>query len=282
LQYNRGGLNVSIDEDYAFNLSAILNLGEEVHTRNGTTKSLINQQITCHTAPLISIRRTAWKNALREFEWFLSGSNNIVDLHPSVQPWWKPWADEDGFLPFNYGYQFTKRLGEEEPANQIEYLINTIKSNAFSRRAVISTWDTEDMSNPECPLTNCHGTVIQAFERRGGVLDLSVYQRSADMMLGVPHNLIQYWAFLMYLCHVCVKDVGTFRWIGGDCHIYEEHFSAAREVVEGVERLDELDAPLPQTPKLHYKPSSDKFLADDFYLKGEYNPILKYSLPLIV
>ncbi len=137
--------------------------------------------VTFNDTPLISVRRTAWKNALREMEWFLSGSSNIDDLHKNVRSWWKPWADANGDVPNSYSKQFRRAegctttyvdLGDHfgqivksiDEVDQIEYAINTLKNDPYSRRNVITTWHAYDMiSSAETKIANCHGTSIQCF-----------------------------------------------------------------------------------------------------------------------
>src|SRR5690606_12956522 len=108
--------------------------------------------------PLVTIRKTAVKNALREMEWFLSGSSNINDLHPSVRPWWTPWVDKDGEIKNNYSRQFRKYGGT---LDQISTLIEGMKSHPYSTRNLVTTWNSIEMIDPDTPITNCHGTVIQ-------------------------------------------------------------------------------------------------------------------------
>jgi thymidylate synthase len=208
-------------------------------------------------------------------EWFMSGSNKIEDLHDKVKPWWKSWADSRGTIKNNYSKQFRDFHGRVSKIDQIQYLIESIKKDPFSRRHVITSWNTADMAHQSTLLTNCHGSLIQAFVSQDGWLDLTMYQRSADMILGVPHNLIQYWAFLLYLANKTGYTPRSFNWIGGDCHIYKSHYEATREILATYTNQIE-------TPVLTYNASSDTFKADDFMLLGEYEPIIKKSLELIV
>lgn len=261
-------------------LKNILENGDDIVTRNAPVIRKINLNATFDKTPLISLRTTAWKSALREFDWFMSGSSNINDLHPSVHKWWEPWADKDGEILNNYGAQFRQfygscRTGGTVIQDQVAYLQNSIKNHPFSRRAVITTWNTADMVNPKTPITNCHGSLIQTFVEPDNSLHLTMYQRSSDMILGLPHNLIQYWAFLQYLAYHGKREVGTFNWIGGDCHIYEDH-------VEMVDKMINLDVDLIEDIELIYNPTSKDFKADDFSLSKKYNPIIRESLRMTV
>ena len=257
-------------------LQEILDEGREINTRNSLTLRKINLMKTFTKTPLIAIRRTAWKSALREFEWFMSGSNDIKDLHEKVRHWWEPWVDDSGRIKNNYSKQFRNFSGEFNDVNQVAYLQEAIKNHPNSRRSVITTWNTADMISPETPITNCHGTTIQCFvEPRDNTLHLTMYQRSSDMVLGLPHNLIQYWAFMQYLAHHGGRGIGSFTWIGGDCHIYDNHVDMAKRMInESIEPLEEIE--------LVYNPTSEEFLADDFTLSAKYDPIIKESLEMTV
>jgi thymidylate synthase len=263
-------------------VNEILSEGVEINTRNSVCKRVMNQNVTFTETPLLTLRKTAWKSALREMEWFLSGSCNINDLHPSVHKWWKPWATENGTIPNNYSVQFRYSAGAADDGqigetDQIQYLEHAIKEHPFSRRSVITTWNTTEMTSKQTPITNCHGTVIQAFVNPDNSLHLTMYQRSSDMILGMPHNWIQYWALLMYLAHKGGREVGTFTWIGGDCHIYESHFEVAKEMSNFNLFKNNIE-----TPGLIYTPTSTDFKADDFSLDGEYKPIITKSPGMVV
>lgn len=271
-----------IDVEFSELLEIIMKRGKDVKTRNSVTRRKINLTIDFDSTPLISVRRTAWKNALREFEWFLSGSNDINDLHPNVRKWWEPWANDSGFIHNNYSKQFRKFEGAgfgplktHHHVDQLKYMIDTLRNHPYSRRNVITTWHTHDMISPATPITNCHGTVIQAFVEPDNSLHLTMYQRSSDMVLGVPHNWIQYWAFMMYLAKQADLTVGTFTWHGGDCHIYQDHFEMVEEIKDQAPHVD-------YTPELIYSPTSDQFKADDFSLDSEYKPVIKKSLNMTV
>ena len=265
--------------------------GYKLTTRNAECYRVRNRMLNFTSTPLVSARRTAWRNCLREWEWFMSGSNHIADLHQSVRAWWEPWADKRGEVQANYSKQFREFSGAtlnptpdpygEEPwcqelwtVDQIGYLIGSIKDHPSSRRAVITTWNTAEMTQDDCPITNCHGTVIQAF-CEGNLLHLTTYQRSCDVVCGVPHNWFQYAAFHLWLAARTGKRVGELTWIGGDVHVYAEHEDLARRIAEA--------APLcGPTPTLVYTPTSEEFLADDFSLEGEYRPVIEEKARMIV
>lgn len=266
---------VTTNYQYASVLRTILTFGKEIQSRNAKTIRDVGLRCKFSTSPLVSVRRTAWKSALREMEWFLSGSNNINDLHESVQKWWKPWADKDGLIEHNYSKQFRQFHGQDGHMDQIDFVIKTLKNKPFSRRNVITTWNSSDMIS--APITNCHGTVIQFFVDPDKSLHMLMYQRSCDMIVGVPHNWIQYWAFLQYLASVTDLHVGTFQWIGGDCHIYEEHVDLAREIVDKIFKGKDT-----YTPELVYNSTGDEFKSTDFSLDGKYEPLIRKSARMVV
>lgn len=267
---------MNVDTTYSNMLYDIKINGEQVQSRNSITKRKINLNAKFESTPLISVRRTAWKNALREMEWFLSGSSDINNLHEKVRHWWEPWANEDGIIHNNYSEQFRYFEGfDRNNVDQVEYMINTLKNDPYSRRNVITTWNTADMVAPKTKITNCHGSLIMAAVNLNNEIDLTMIQRSADMVLGVPHNFIQYWAFLLYLAHQTGRKVGSFYWHGHDCHIYKDHY----EMVDKI--LDESPF-VYHTPKLVYNSTSEDFKAEDFSLDSEYKPIIRESLKMTV
>lgn len=273
-----------VDAVFANILDDIMKNGEEVNTRNSITKRKLNLTATFNSTPLIGVRRTAWKNALREMEWFLSGSSNINDLHEKVRHWWEPWANESGFIHNNYSKQFrqfdgTKHFGGTripDSTDQIQYMIDTLKNHPYSRRNVITTWHTHDMVSPNTSITNCHGSLIMVnVSPNTNEVHLTMVQRSADMVLGVPHNFIQYWAFLLYLAYQSGRKVGSFTWLGNDCHIYQDHYQMVDKIVDQYPYVK-------PTPNLIYNSSSSEFKADDFSLDTNYKPLIKESLKMTV
>lgn len=271
-----------VDRKYLDIIEDIFLEGQDVQTRNSIVRKKFNITTEYTSTPLVSIRRTAWKQSLLEFEWFLSGSDNITTLNESVKHWWKPWANSYGFIPNNYSTQFRKFSGSPSEEyitpklDQIAYLIKEIKNNPQSRRQVITTWNTCDMASKETPIANCHGSMIQTdINPETKELNLFMYQRSCDVMMGLPHNLLQYYAFLLYLAHQTGYKPGKFIHTLGNAHIYEAHMEVANLC-----RHTEISHI--ETPELTYNPTSDNFKADDFKLVGEYKPIIKEKLELIV
>lgn len=264
----------TVDNIYAGLISDCL-AGESITTRNSTVKRTIAKQFTFTTTPLISVRRTAWRNSLRELEWFLSGSNNLSDLHQSVHHWWRPWVNDSGVIPNNYSTQFRNFSGRRGTVDQIEYMIDAIKNHPFSRRTVITTWNTADMIDSITPITNCWGTIIQAFVDCDDRLSLVTYQRSCDVVVGLGSNWFQMWAFLLWCARRSGRKVGSLTWIGGDIHVYDEHAEIAKQIVKNAWRCDE-------TPTLVDRGVADDFRAGDFSLEGEYKVVLDVTAKMIV
>ena len=262
------------DTIYTNLLSNIKTWGANIPSRNAITRRCNFMSATLISTPLISIRKTAWKSALREMEWFLSGSTNINDLHKSVRKWWAPWADEDGDIPLIYGKQFRDFEGQSSTLDQVETIINRLKHDPYSRRLVMTMWNSTEMEMAALPC--CHGTVIQlTVHPEHNTIDMFMHQRSADMILGVPHNWLQYWSLLLYLAHQSGRKVGHFTWSGGDCHIYPDHLHIVDDIVKKINEIK-------NTPQLIYNPTSDKFKASDFSLDRKYEPIIKEKLEMTV
>lgn len=267
------------DEKYVDLLQQTLNFGDQIQARNSLVYRVGGVRRVFRSTPLVSVRKTAWKMALREMEWFLSGSTHIDSLHPSVRSWWEPWVDAGGFLANGYGHQFRAYRGQEEDdyVDQIQELINGIIEQPFSRRHVITTWHTADMLAKETTIALCHGTVIQCMVGSDHRLELITYQRSADLICGLPHNWIQYWAFLLWLAHRTGTDVGNMIWIGGDVHLYAPHLDLANKIIGVVDSV--VDG---EVPELTYTPTGADFRADDFTLSGEYKPLITEKAEMIV
>lgn len=285
---------MSCDNKYATLIDDIFEDGIAVHTRNSLCKRLDTILLTFRTTPLVSVRKTAWKTALREWEWFMSGSNALTDLHPSVHPWWQEWADANGRVAYNYSRQFRyfhgadetidpERPTEPEPVitvDQVALFVDGIKNHPHSRRNILTTWNTAEMTHKDCKLTNCHNTLTQAFVDDKNRLSLTTYQRSVDVVCGLPHNWIQMWAFLMWLAHRTGRRVGALKWIGGDVHVYDAHTALAAKITDVVLENDALSDIT--TPNLVYTPTSDDFKADDFTLDGPYEPLITDKAEMIV
>jgi thymidylate synthase len=230
------------DAKYAHLLESILKEGQYVNGRNSSVLRLaMPSTMTFTEFPLITARKTAVGMALKEWEWFCSGE---PDCPVELAPWWKNQLTGmiylDGY-PQQMRQQATNVRGTGS-FDQLKYLLESLITLPFSRRHVISLWNTGDMS--EIAQTNgcdktpstCHSTVIQCFVNQDNTLDMFSYQRSADVILGLPHNLVQTWAFLKYLAAHTNMTVGKLKYQLGDAHIYQAdgHMETAYEIVRGM------------------------------------------------
>lgn len=236
-------------------LQQVLSFGESRGSRAGKTLSLfapepITFNLDGDRVALISSKKVPWKMALREFMWMLSGSTNVNDLRkssPAMAAIWDNWADVNGFIGPTYGAQY-RGAGAYEAAkyaqgyyngdgvDQLAQVIDRLEETPDTRRALISLWsapELEDMALEPC-------MVLFQFSRRGPnleYLDLSVYQRSADMMLGVPFDLFQ----SSVLMHLVARELGRrgvrvspryLTWTGGDVHLYENQIEPAHQQLD--------------------------------------------------
>lgn len=231
------------DETYAFLLRRILNNGSDRDDRTGVgTRAVFGHTMEFDLAlgfPLLTTKKLHWKSIVAELLWMLSGSTNINDLDATI---WDEWADEAGNLGPVYGHQLRNWTGiktriaaehgltyfERTPVvvDQLTTVIDGIKTDPFGRRHIISLWHPGDVPNMALP--PCHGLVIQFFVTADGRLDCQMYQRSADAFLGVPFNVASYALLTMMVAQVTGYRPGRLIWVGGDCHLYSNHFEQAR------------------------------------------------------
>lgn len=268
---------MSVDQQYANLIRKILEEGCEIETRNSKVKRLRSQSVVFKSTPLVSVRKTPWKTALREMEWFLRGDSSIQAAHDSVRPWWQPWlTGPSGNLQLSYPTLFRRMKGYAFDAfDQVKYVLDGVKNHPYSRRNCWSVWNGSDMTNPCCKLTTCHNSFTMFMVDPDNTLHIDTTQRSSDVIVGLGANWIQMWGVLLWVAHHTGRKLGTLRWTGVDCHIYEIHNDIAGEIVD---RAGEVAS----TPTLVYNPSSEEFLADDFSLDGEYSPVITKKAEMVV
>ena len=214
--------------------------GVEKTDRTGTgTKSVFGYQMRFNLAegfPLVTTKKIHLKSLVHELLWFLKGSTNIEYLQENGVRIWNEWADENGNLGPVYGHQW--RNWNSEGIDQIQGVIDTLKSNPDSRRMLVSAWNpsvlpdtrvsfSENVSNNKAALPPCHA--FFQFYVADNKLSCQLYQRSADVFLGVPFNIGSYALLTMMVAQVCGFEAGDFVHTFGDVHIYSNHQEQIKE-----------------------------------------------------
>lgn len=212
----------------------VLENGNQKGDRTGTgTKSIFGHQLRFDLSkgfPMITTKKLHLKSIIHELLWFINGDTNISYLNENGVKIWNEWANKDGDLGPVYGYQWRNWNGDE--IDQIKELISTLKSNPNSRRMLVSAWnpsvlpDTsktfeQNVANGKAALPPCHA--FFQFYVNNGKLSCQLYQRSADVFLGVPFNIASYALFTMMIAQVCGYKPGDFVHTFGDAHIYNNH-----------------------------------------------------------
>jgi thymidylate synthase len=206
-----------------------LDHGVRKDDRTGTgTISVFGRQMRFDLSqgfPLITTKKLHLKSIIYELLWFLRGETNIKYLTDHGVSIWNEWADENGDLGPVYGAQWRSwRAVDGRAIDQISNLIEQIKTNPDSRRLIISAWNVGELD--QMVLAPCH--VIAQFYVVGNKLSSQLYQRSADLFLGVPFNIASYALLTHMIAQQCDLDVGDFIWTGGDCHIYLNHLDQVK------------------------------------------------------
>jgi thymidylate synthase len=204
-------------------IDKILTEGVKKEDRTGTgTLSVFGHQMRFDLEdgfPLVTTKKLHIKSILHELIWFLSGDTNIKYLNDHGVRIWDDWADENGELGPIYGYQWRSWPTERNNIDQIDQVIRSIRENPDSRRHIVSTWNVGELDNMALP--PCH--ILFQFYVADGKLSLQLYQRSADVFLGVPFNIASYAFLLTMMAQVTGLDAGEFVHTLGDSHIYINH-----------------------------------------------------------
>ena len=205
----------------------VLDNGEERADRTGTgTLSVFGYQARYDLRegfPLLTTKKVLFKGVVYELLWFLRGATNINDGLTEHTPIWDAWADDKGELGPIYGYQWRNWGGKG--IDQITQVIHDIKHNPKSRRLIVNAWNVEDV--PRMALPPCH-TMFQ-FYVQNGRLDCQLYQRSADIALGVPYNIASYALLMQIIANECGLEPGVFIHTMGDAHIYLNHIEGLKK-----------------------------------------------------
>lgn len=176
--------------------------------------------------PLLTTKKLHTRSIIHELLWFLNGDTNIRYLKDNGVSIWDDWADENGDLGPVYGKQWRRwETADGRTIDQISQLIDGLKHNPDSRRHIVSAWNPGEVDSMALP--PCHA--MFQFYVADNTLSCQLYQRSADIFLGVPFNIASYALFTMMIAQVCGYKPGHFVWTGGDCHLYLNHLDQTRE-----------------------------------------------------
>jgi thymidylate synthase len=280
-------------KQYLQALQHVLENGQDKTDRTGVgTRSVFGYQMRFNLQegfPATTTKKLAWRAVVSELLWFLEGSGDerrlAEILHGTKDPskktiwtanaeadYWKPNAKFEGDLGRVYGVQWRKwqRPFLNSSIDQLENLINGIKTNPDGRRHIMTAWNPGELDQMALP--PCH--VLSQFDVTNGKLSCQLYQRSCDMFLGVPFNIASYSLLTHIIARECNLEVGDFIWTGGDVHIYNNHFDAVKE------QLTRTTKELPTLVFPEGKKIAD-YVVDDFVLQN-YNPDSAISAPMAV
>ena len=244
-------------------LSRILDEGVPQEDRTGTgTLSVFGHQMRFDLAegfPLVTTKKLHLRSIIVELLWFLNGDTNIGWLKENKVSIWDEWADEAGDLGPVYGKQWRDWEGADgRHVDQIAELIALIRRDPSSRRQIVSAWNPAELHR--MALAPCH--CLFQTQVAAGRLNLQLYQRSADVFLGVPFNIASYALLAHMLAQQCGLEPGVFVWTGGDCHLYSNHLDQARL------QLTREPHPLPRLAILRKPDSIDGYRYEDFEISG--------------
>jgi thymidylate synthase len=219
-----------MEQQYLDLVKHILEKGAKKEDRTGTgTLSIFGYQMRFDLSqgfPLLTTKRVHYKSITHELLWFLKGETNIQYLKENKVSIWDEWADENGELGPVYGSQWRSwQTPSGETIDQISQVIDQIKKTPDSRRLIVSAWNVADV--PKMALPPCH--LLFQFYVANGRLSCQLYQRSADVGLGVPFNIASYALLTAMMAQVCDLEVGDFVHTFGDVHIYSNHIEALKE-----------------------------------------------------
>lgn len=282
------------DLQYLDLLDVIMAVGNNKGDRTGTgTKSIFGHQmrfdLSDGTIPMLTTKKMFVRGIIHEILWYLQGNTNIKYLTDNNVHIWDEWADQNGNLGPVYGKQWRNWGGGKDGGidrnyetgivtyvsnpgiDQLAQVIETLKTNPNDRRMIVSSWNVEDLPNMNLPPCHC----LFQFYVADGKLSCQLYQRSCDVFLGVPFNIVQYSILLRMIALVTNLDPGEFIWTGGDVHIYNNHFDQAKE---------QLSRTPYDSPKLWIDPTVqgrtiDNFEYDDFEIHDyQSHPTIKAAV----
>lgn len=263
-------------KQYLSLLKEIRDNGVRKADRTGTgTRSLFGYQMRCDLDagfPLLTTKKLHLRSIVHELLWFLNGDTNVGYLNEHDVNIWNEWADENGDLGPVYGAQWRAwPTGEGGHIDQIEQALQLIKNDPNSRRIIVSAWNVAQLG--DMALSPCHA--LFQFYVAGGRLSCQLYQRSADVFLGVPFNIASYALLLMMMAQQTKLRPGELIWTGGDCHLYLNHLEQTEL------QLSRDPLPLPKLNILRKPDSISDYAFDDFEIEGyECHPHIKASVAI--
>jgi thymidylate synthase len=252
-------------------MKEVIEKGVQKADRTGTgTISIFGHQMRFNLAegfPMVTTKKLHLKSIILELLWFLKGSTDNNWLRERGVSIWNEWAAPDGDLGPIYGYQWRSWPAPNgEHIDQIAEVVETLKKNPDSRRMIVSAWNVADI--PRMALAPCHA--FFQFYVADGKLSCQLYQRSADIFLGVPFNIASYALLTHMMAQQCNLEVGDFIWTGGDCHLYNNHLEQVNL------QLSRDFLPLPKLNLLRQPASIFDYEFEDFEIAGyESHPAIK-------
>lgn len=271
-----GGPGSAVERAYLDLLRDILETGAEQDDRTGVgTRSVFGRQLRCDLSegfPLLTTKKVHFKSIAIELLWFLRGETNVRWLQERGVTIWDEWADENGDLGPVYGKQWRRWEGPDgTEIDQLAGILEQIRSNPSSRRLIVSGWNPADV--PSMALPPCH--TLYQFNVANGKLSCQLYQRSADMFLGVPFNIASYALLTAMVAQVCGLEPGEYIHTFGDAHIYSNHMDQVEEQLSRTPRA---------LPRLTLNPQARDLFAfeyEDITLEG-YDPHPRIAAPVAV
>lgn len=265
-------------KEYQRLLKLVLDTGKTRSDRTGTgTISVFGAQARFNlrnSFPCLTTKKLHLRSIIHELLWFLKGDTNIKYLKDNKVTIWDEWADENGNLGPVYGEQWRKwRTADGLNIDQIKELIKNIKENPNSRRHIVSAWNPGELNKMALP--PCHAFFQLYVDTESKELSCQLYQRSADLFLGVPFNIASYSLLTMMIAQVCSFKPGEFVHTFGDLHIYSNHIEQVNTQLQREPR---------ELPKMKINPnikSIDEFTYEDFELEG-YDPHPSIAAPIAV
>lgn len=263
-------------QQYLDLMQHVLDHGVDKSDRTGTgTRSVFGYQMRFNLAdgfPVLTTKKLHLRSIIYELLWFLRGDTNIRYLHEHNVTIWDEWADTDGNLGPVYGYQWRSWPAPDgRHIDQISNLLQQIKNNPDSRRLIVSAWNPALVD--EMALPPCHA--LFQFYVANGKLSCQLYQRSADIFLGVPFNIASYALLTMMIAQVCDLQLGEFVHTLGDAHLYSNHFEQAKLQLSRTPK---------NLPQMHLNPDVKDLFAfqfEDFTLT-DYHPDAHIKAPVAV